>query len=322
MRYLNILFLVAFSFLIVGCSNTNPILDAKKSVVAVLVNKTETPLSPDPTSGLGAGFIIKENTIITAYHVVGNAKTIVVMAEHGTSAYEADLVYGDEMADVAVIRLRDWEKFKSRTDFTYVPIGTMDDIQTLNDVYVIGHPWSMLWAISKGIISKDYSRLDNLPHWYIQTDAHLFQGNSGGPVIVESGKVIGMSDIMISRDGGSFGFAVPMPLVLKVIRDLEKYKEVRWAIIGIKMANDATIKDIVSDSPAQKIGLKIGDRIVGVSTPQFSESIDNSEDFVRWMSVTDYAEPIELKLVRNGLTFKMQFMPDFYNSSQIQLLTP
>jgi serine protease DegQ len=234
--------------------------------------------------------------------------------ENNDELYEAEIVLGDKDSDVAVIKLKDWEKFKKENpQLTYLKFA--DKMPDATDTaWAIGHPWGLFYSISKGIISVEGRKSPNpIPTWWIQSDAHIFQGNSGGPLLNEDGDVLGINSVMIAREGGSYGFAIPFPLIKKVINDLEKYKEVRWVNLGISVETPGvTIKEISNNSAAKEAGIKPGDRIVSIKTEEIHLTpINQMFDLISFLSVLDYQTKVQIVVERDDELITLDLTPKF-----------
>ncbi len=306
--------MVMFTVTACNFSEDYKIANKKNAVVAILMENKDKPTE----GGVGTGFVVKENYIITNFHVAGDKNLILKVAmENNDEMYEAELVLGDKDTDVAVIKLKDWEKFKKENpNLMYLDFA--NEVPKATDtVWAIGHPWGLFWSISKGIISVEERKSPSaFPMWWIQTDAHVFQGNSGGPLLNNDGKVIGMNSVMLAKEGGSYGFAIPTPLIKKIITDLEKYKEVRWANIGISISGPGvTIKEIVEDGAAKSSNLKVGDQIVEVEVNNAKESVNTAFDLISLFSTLDYQSKIQLTVKRGEELITLDISPKFKLSS-------
>lgn len=303
------------SLLIAGCSSAETISSKKSAVVAIGSAKT---VDNEIKSGLGTGWLLNENYIVTNYHVIEDSEALMIAPENGKMEYEAELVYGDKISDIAVIRLKDWEKFKKENEISYLKIAGKDSINDADPVYSIGHPWGLSWTISKGIVSSEMRRVSSAPGYMIQTDAHIFNGNSGGPLLNESGEVIGVNNSMIANTGGSFGMAIPAPMVRKVLRDLEKYNEVRWCVIGVLLEDGLKIKEIVADSPAEKAGLLPGDIITEINVNGNILRDPTVNQAISEINLCDVSKPIEIIVERGDGIAKFKLDPDYKLSSSYQ----
>lgn len=308
----NILALILMLVTLTACTSEEYLIASKKSAVVVIFAEH----NEDPTkSGMGTGFLIKENYIITNFHVAGESSIKLTIAMDGSNkTYEAELVFGDKSTDVAVIKVKNWEEFKKdNPQLSYLEFA--NNLPTITDeVWAIGHPWGLFYSISKGIISTESRKSPGpIPMWWIQTDADIFNGNSGGPLLNEQGKVVGMNSVMVSNDGGSYGFAIPYTLIQKIINDLGKYKEVRWASLGIDIESpDVTIKEISPDSAAQAANLQTGDQIIAVRTENtILVNVTTAFDLILFLSTLDYEDKVQITVKRNDELIYIMVQPKF-----------
>lgn len=305
-------FMLMFVTLTACVRNEDNLIESKKTaVVAILAENKDKPSE----GGVGTGFFIADNYIVTNHHVVGDGNyNLKIGMENNDALYEAEIIYGDKDSDVAVIKLKDWEKFKKENpQLTYLKFA--NEMPNATDTaWAIGHPWGLFYTISKGIISLEARKSPNpIPTWWIQSDANIFQGNSGGPLLNEDGDVVGINSVMLAREGGSYGFSIPFPLVKKVINDLEKYKEVRWANLGISVETPGvTIKEMMDNSAAKEAGLKVGDRIVSIKTENTQITpINQMFDLIAFLSVLDHQTQVQIAVERDGKMVSLDVTPKF-----------
>ena len=225
-------------------------------------------------SSLGSGFIINKNgTVITNNHVIANAEDIVVRVNG--KDYKAKVLGADPLADIAVI------KINSKDSFTPVKFGDSDKARVGDWVMAIGNPFGLGGTVTSGIISAR-NRDINLTRYddFIQTDASINQGNSGGPLFNLNGEVIGINTAIIAPgQSGSIGigFAIPANAASNVIDQLVKYGETRRGWLGVRIqevtkeiaeveklntAKGALVASVSVNSPADKSGIKAGDIIL------------------------------------------------------------
>jgi serine protease Do len=200
---------------------------------------------PQLINSLGSGFIIDtEGIVVTNNHVIGNADEIMVVLNDG-SRFKADLIGADNKVDLAVLRIKTNRKLKP------VKFGDSDKLRVGDWVIAIGNPFSLGGSVSAGIVSARNRDISSGTHGnYIQTDATINQGNSGGPLFNLDGEVVGIITAIASPTGGSIGigFATPSKAALAIIEQLRQSGETRRGSLGVSMrqvtAEDAERLDI------------------------------------------------------------------------------
>ena len=256
-------------------------------------------------SSLGSGFIINKNgTVITNNHVINNADDIVVIV--GEKEYTAKIIGADPYADVAVL------KIDSKDIFKPVKFGNSDKARVGDWVIAIGNPFGLGGTVTSGIISAR-NRDINLTRYddFIQTDASINQGNSGGPLFNLNGDVIGVNTAIIGQGGSvGIGFAIPANAASDVVDQLIKYGETRrgWLgvriqevtkeiadVEGLKNTQGALIASVGEKSPADKAGLKAGDIILKFD----GKKIDTMRTLPKLVSRAEVGKSVELEIWRN-----------------------
>ena len=256
-------------------------------------------------SSLGSGFIINKNgTVITNNHVINNAEDIVVRV--GDKDYKAKIIGADPYADIAVLKIDSKDVFKP------VKFGNSDKARVGDWVIAIGNPFGLGGTVTSGIISAR-NRDINLTRYddFIQTDASINQGNSGGPLFNLEGDVVGVNTAIIGQGGSiGIGFAIPANAASDVIDQLIKYGETRrgWLgvriqevtkeiadVEGLKNTQGALIASVGDQSPAEKAGLKAGDIILKFD----SKKIDTMRTLPKLVSRTAVGKTVELEIWRN-----------------------
>src|SRR5690606_21478292 len=192
------------------------------------------PRVPSPGSSLGSGFIIdaSEGIVVTNNHVITDADEIVVNFADG-SKRTAELVGVDTKTDLAVLKIDPTGK-----DLVEVPFGDTDQMKIGDWVMAIGNPFGFGGSVSIGIVSAQNRQIGSGPYDdYIQTDAAINRGNSGGPLFNMHGEVIGINTAIISPTGGSIGigFAIPSKLALTVVSQLREFGETRRGWLGVRI---------------------------------------------------------------------------------------
>lgn len=256
------------SILLIGCREmeATDIVDKNKDGVVLITNDIS-----NTQGGIGTGFIVG-NQVITNLHVVDGNGKLTVYSDDSRKKYEATIKYKDPVADIAVLTLNDWDSYNKNETPVQLEFGNSETAEVGDKVVVIGHPWGLTWSVSEGIVSAKNRRVDQNPKFMDQIDAKLFQGNSGGPIFNEEGQVICISNMMLSKEGGSYGFCIPSNLAKKVLYDFEKFGEVRWRVLNIAadLTDDGSalvVKTIEPNGAAAAAGLKEGDKFLEIYTP-------------------------------------------------------
>lgn len=220
------------------------------------------------TQSLGSGVVIKsDGTIITNYHVVSEATKVLVMMD-GDKTYEAEYLGGDEILDIAVLKVKDADH-----EFPTAVTGDSDEIMLGETVIAMGNPYGLNSSITTGIVSST-SRVINVGNGYtvfIQTDALINPGNSGGPLMNLDGEVIGINTA-IFKDAQGIGFSIPINTVLRVLPEILSTGGVRMGYMGFTVqeqrdGDDAhlVVTRVERKSNASYIGIEVGDEIIQVS---------------------------------------------------------
>ncbi|WP_264723534.1 MULTISPECIES: DegQ family serine endoprotease [unclassified Wolbachia] len=259
---------------------------------------------------LGSGFIIdKGGTIVTNYHVIKNAKDITVTMNDNTY-FKAEVLGYDARTDLAVL------KINSDKDLSSVAFGDSDKARVGDTVMAIGNPFGLGGSVSTGIISarsRDIS-IDTMNE-FIQTDAAINRGNSGGPLFDLNGKVIGINTAIYSpsESGGNvgIGFAIPSNLAMSIIDTLKSGKKIKhgWLgvqvqpitkefaeSLGLKDIKGALVASIVKDSPAEKGGIKVGDILLEFD----GKKIDRMTQLPQMVSRAGPEKKVQVKLLRKS----------------------
>lgn len=315
---------VFLTLLIAGC-------DSKPKTATEIYNESKDGvvmitdvLADNKGAGLGTGFILGDNMIVTNDHVVSELGTLSVYSSRSKRKYDAEIVYTDKIADLAVIRLKDWEKFVQNERPTILSLGDSEKNVTGNNVYVMGHPWGLAWSISQGIVSSKSRRVDPNPKFVDQLDAHLFNGNSGGPIFNNHGEVICVSELMIAKEGGSYGFCIPSNLVKKVLYDFNNFKEIRWRAINVSVGlsddgSAAILKSIDPTGAAAKAGLQVSDKITKIYTKKHPDGvvITNPDDLISEFAILDGDDDhVRLAIERNGKSLTLDVKTNYKLSKE------
>ena len=269
-------------------------------------NPKNSPKRRRRGSALGSGFIISsDGFVVTNNHVIENADEIEIEMIDGTLIQA--VVFGrDEKTDIALL------KVNSEKDLPYVEFGDAAKSRAGDWVLAIGNPLGQGFSVSAGIISARGRSLNGSYDDFIQTDAAINKGNSGGPLFDMSGKVIGVNTAILSPNGGSIGigFSMSSSVVQKVVNQLRNFGETRrgWLgvriqdiskdvadALGLKSTEGALVTD-VPEGPARDAGLKSGDIIREFD----GQVIDSTRTLVRVVADSPVGKSVPVKIIRDG----------------------
>lgn len=265
--------------------------------------------SPE-TISLGSGFLISEDGyIITNYHVIKDGKKINIKLKGSETNFPAEIVGVDEIMDVALL------KISIKNKLPYVEFDKTNNYKVGDIVIVAGNPYNLGVSVSTGIISAlnrnlKMTSFDN----FIQTDASINKGNSGGPMFNLRGKVIGLTSAIYSPDGSNvgIGFAMPTTDLLPLIEELKRYGYVKRGTIGITVENvqkeifevldinnrryGVIIVNVKTDSSAEKAGLLVSDIILKYN----GKRVRNARELSLLISSTEIDSKVNLEVLRNN----------------------
>ncbi len=264
---------------------------------------------PRKTNSLGSGFIVDTSGIaVTNNHVIADADEINVIMNDGTKI-KAELVGVDKKTDLAVLKFKPPEK-----PLVAVKFGDSDKLRLGEWVVAIGNPFSLGGTVTAGIVSARNRDINTGPYdSYIQTDAAINRGNSGGPLFNLDGEVIGVNTLIISPSGGSIGigFAVPSKTVMGVVDSLRQFGELRRGWLGvriqpvtdeiaeslnIKPARGALIAGVEEKGPAKPAGIEPGDVVVKFD----GKDIKEPKDLSRVVADTAVGKEVDVLIIRKG----------------------
>lgn len=265
-------------------------------------------IQPRKTNSLGSGFIIDTSgVVVTNNHVIADADEINVILNDGTKI-KAELVGVDKKTDLAVL------KFKPTKPLVSVKFGDSDKLRLGDWVVAIGNPFSLGGTVTAGIVSAKNRDISSGPYdSYIQTDAAINRGNSGGPLFNLEGDVIGVNTLIISPSGGSIGigFAVPSKTVAGVVDQLRQFGELRRGWLGvriqsvtdeiaeslnIKPARGALVAGIDDKGPAKPAGIEPGDVVVKFD----GKDVKDPKDLSRVVADTAVGKEVDVVIIRKG----------------------
>lgn len=260
------------------------------------------------SSSLGSGFVIDPSGIvITNNHVIADANEVTVIFNDGQKL-KAEILGKDQKVDVAVLRVKPEKPLKA------VKFGDSDKARVGDWVLAVGNPFGLGGSVTAGIVSARNRNIDSGPYDnYIQTDAAINKGNSGGPLFNMDGDVIGINTAILSPSGGSvgIGFATPANTVQPVIDQLQQFGETRRGWLGVRIQNvddaiaetlnlgatrGALVAGVDDKGPSKPAGLKAGD----VITKFDGKPIKESRDLPKLVASTPVGKDVELVIVRGG----------------------
>ncbi|MCG9552208.1 DegQ family serine endoprotease [Vibrio sp. Isolate31] len=263
-----------------------------------------------PFRGLGSGVVIdaKKGHIVTNYHVIDGADDIKVRLHDGRE-YDAELIGGDQMSDIALLKL---EKAKN---LTQIKLADSDKLRVGDFSVAIGNPFGLGQTVTSGIVSalgRSGLNLENFEN-FIQTDAAINSGNSGGALVNLNGELIGINTAILGPNGGNvgIGFAIPSNMMKNLTEQILDFGEVKRGMLGVQggeitselaealgyeSSKGAFVSQVVPDSAADDAGLKAGDIIVSIN----GKRIDTFSELRAKVATLGAGKEIELGVVRDG----------------------
>jgi serine protease Do len=267
-------------------------------------------------SSLGSGVVVDASGIIvTNNHVIGEADEIFAVFNDGTRL-KAEVVGRDTKTDIAVLRV------KPEKPLTAVSFGDSDKLRVGDWVMAIGNPFGLGGSVTVGVVSARNRDINAGPFDnFIQTDAAINRGNSGGPLFNMNGEVIGINTAIISQSGLSIGigFAIPSRIVMAVLGQLREFGETRRGWIGVRIqpiddqiaeslglgkARGALIAGLSDGGPAAKAGIQAGDVIVKFDGREVKEL----RDLPRVVAETQVGKSVEVVVLRKGKEVSLQIV--------------
>ncbi|MEN3379202.1 MAG: serine protease Do, partial [Hyphomicrobiales bacterium] len=264
--------------------------------------------SPRRVNSLGSGFVIDaDGIVVTNNHVIADADEITVIFNDG-SKLKAELIGKDSKTDLAVLKVKPDKPLKA------VKFGNSEKLRLGEWVIAIGNPFSLGGTVTAGIVSARNRDINSGPYdSYIQTDAAINRGNSGGPLFNLDGEVIGVNTLIISPSGGSIGigFAVPSKTVVGVVDSLRQFGELRRGWLGvriqqvtdeiaeslnIKPARGALIAGVEEKGPAKPAGIEPGDVVIKFD----GKDIKEPKDLSRVVADTAVGKSVDVVIIRKG----------------------
>jgi serine protease Do len=262
------------------------------------------PTPPDERRSSGSGFVIREDGyLVTNAHVVADAERIQVRLTDGRR-FDAKLIGLDERVDLALLKI-------DATGLPVAPLGDSNRTRVGEFVLALGHPFGLEQTVSFGIVSRKGSPIQvAAPGFeFIQTDAAVNPGNSGGPLVNMAGEVVGVNSM--AAVNGSIGFAIPVNLVKALLPQLAEKGKVEWGWLGVTIAEvpdeeaakfglkepkGVLIRQVAAGQPADQGGIKANDVVVSVD----GASVEGPRDLQRIISSTPVGKVVKISLMREG----------------------
>ena len=291
--------------------------DAGMSPLEFFFGPREEEREPEPDEGIGSGVIITDDGyIVTNHHVIAGADEIEVTL-HDQRTYIAEVIGSDPNTDIAVLKINE-------TGLDYINIGNSDDLEVGEWVLAVGNPFGLTSSVTAGIISAKERSLGVLQEGempiesFLQTDAAVNVGNSGGALVNLSGELVGIPTLIISPTGTDIGtaFAVPSSIVRRVKEDLIEYGEVRRGILGVSISEVTSevakekgleeiqgvyVEGVIDGGAADQAGIQSGDIIVEIK----GNMVDSPSILQQEIARHQPGERVEIALIRAGNRMNM-----------------
>ncbi len=290
--------------------------------------ESEEPTPPDePRRTAGSGFLIRtDGLVVTNAHVVADARRIQVRLQDGRR-FEARLVGKDGRVDLALL------KIDGVQDLPVLPLGDSNRLRVGELVLALGHPFGLEQTVSFGIVSRKGAPLRVVAPGFdfIQTDASVNPGNSGGPLVNMAGEVVGVNS-MAARNG-SIGFAIPVNLVKSLLPQLLEKGKVEWGWLGVgvdevseddlsklglKEARGVMIRRVIPGEPADKAGMKTNDVILAVDGTR----VEAPQDLQRMVATTLPGTIVKLTILREGQETDLPVTVGLYQEPPVRQESP
>ncbi|WP_245964088.1 DegQ family serine endoprotease [Roseovarius spongiae] len=264
---------------------------------------------PRRTSALGSGFVISEDGyIVTNNHVIEAADEIIIEFYDNSAELEAEVVGTDPKTDIALL------KVKAEHPLPFVTFGDSDTARVGDWVIAMGNPLGQGFSVTAGIVSARNRALSGTYDDYIQTDASINRGNSGGPLFNMDGEVIGVNTAILSPNGGSIGigFSMASNVVTRVVSQLQEFGETRRGWLGVRIQDvtedvaeaiglDEPMGALVTDvpeGPAAEAGLEAGDVITSFD----GKEVRDTRGLVRRVGDAEVGKTVRVVVFRDGET--------------------
>ncbi len=285
--------------------------------------------NPAPQRALGSGFILDpDGWIVTNNHVVEDGDSVTVRLNDGRE-FQAEVKGTDKQTDLALLHITVDEALP------YVTLGNSDQIRVGEDVVAVGNPFGLGGTVTTGIVSAKGRNIgEGAYSEFIQTDAAINKGNSGGPLFDMDGEVIGVNSAIFSPSGGSvgIGFAVSSNIVSTIVADLRDDGHVNRGWLGVSIQNitpdiaaamglndrkGALVADVLSDSPSDGV-LRSGDVIIAFN----GDKVSSSDELPKLVAAAKAGEDATVKVIRNGAEKTLKVKIGSFEAAQTTTGTP
>lgn len=294
----------------------------------------DQPQQPQPFEGLGSGVIIDaaKGYVLTNNHVINQAQKISVQLNDGRE-FDAKLIGGDDQSDIALIQLQ------NPSNLTQIAIADSDKLRVGDFVVAVGNPFGLGQTATSGIVSalgRSGLNLEGLEN-FIQTDASINRGNSGGALLNLNGELIGINTAILAPGGGSvgIGFAIPSNMAQTLSQQLIQFGEIKRGLLGIKgteMSADiakafnlnvqrgAFVSEVLPNSGSAKAGIKSGDVIVSLN----GKALNSFAELRSRIATTEPGAKVKLGLLRDGKPLDVEVTLDKSTSASAsaELISP
>lgn len=292
-----------------ACKVDMPKMAAEKlsGTVLIIATGSNDPNDKGDGGGIGTGFFIEDNLIVTNAHVISGAGEIRVVGYKDTKPYVAKVIASDALADLAIMKLEDWEDFKAHVRPEILEWGDSRKLMVGDSVWSMGNPYGLDFTVAQGLISHKLRLRGKNRSFFIQTTTQIMPGNSGGPLMDMDGEVIAVNSAIVGKEG-FFGMAIPSAYAKKVVADLKQQGKVARAKMGLRLdENDdqhgIKVAGIERESTGITSGLLPNDKIFAVKTAKtggmFIRIID-SEQLISEAMMLNPGDRIELDVIRDG----------------------
>lgn len=286
---------------------------SRNAVVFIRAIENKNLFDRKSTSSTGSGVIISpDGYLITNSHVIGEAQSITVTL-HDNREFRADVVGNDPSTDLCLLKLEE-------QNLPFILIGNSDSLHVGEWVIAIGNPYKLQSTVTAGIVSakaRNINVFDNTSiESFIQTDAAVNPGNSGGALVNTLGELVGINTAIVTKSGSyeGFSFAIPSNIVHKVINDIKEYGSVQRGWLGLditnvnnEIANEYGLSDVygvhvdmvLKSGAAKQAGLRKNDIIIDVN----GKSTNSTPEFMEQIARYRPGDKLQLRVFRSGIEF-------------------